>query len=57
MVDFCKDELLKIGINPASTIEYDVNGEVYTVSLEWIIEAYAGASERTKNLFVNSFKE
>ena len=57
MIDFCKKELLKIGINPASTIEYDVNGKVYTVSLEWIIEAYSGASERTKDLFVNSLKE
>jgi len=57
MVDFCKDELLKVGINPASTIEYDVNGKIYTLSLEWVIEAYAGASERTRNLFVDSFKE
>jgi len=57
MIDFCKDELLKIGINPSSTIEYDVNGKIYTLSLEWVIEAYSGASERTRNLFVDSFKE
>jgi len=57
MVEFCKDELMKVGINPASTIEYQVNGEIYTLSLQWVIEAYSGTSERTQKLFVDSFKE
>ena len=36
----CKESLLKRNINPASSIEYDINGELHTLTLEWIIESF-----------------
>jgi len=35
-----KQLLIDKKINPSSTIEYDINGEIHTISLEWIIDAY-----------------
>ena len=36
----CKESLLKHNINPTSSIEYDINGEIHTLTLEWIIESF-----------------
>ena len=35
-----KQLLLDKNINPISSIEYDINGEIHTLTLEWIIQAY-----------------
>ncbi len=51
----CKQLLLDRHINPASTIEYEVNGELHTLSLEWIIEAYL-KTERSA-FFVELFEK
>ena len=40
MLTYCKQLLLNKNINPMSSIEYEINGEVHTLSLEWIISAY-----------------
>ncbi|MCV6607759.1 MAG: hypothetical protein OIF32_06060 [Campylobacterales bacterium] len=56
IVKICKDILLAKDINPASTIEYDVNGQRHTVTVEWIIQAYAQGNERTQALFVSSLQ-
>lgn len=56
-VALCKKLLLEEGVNPASTIEYEVNGETKTVTLEWIIEAFMGGAEETKTLFYTSLKK
>ncbi len=56
IVQICKDILLSKNINPASTIEYDVNGKIYTVTLEWIIESYAQGNEKTQALFLSSLQ-
>lgn len=53
----CKKILLEEGINPVSTIEYEINGEIRTVTLEWIIESFMGASDETKQLFYDSLKK
>ena len=56
-VNSCKKILLNEGVNPASTIEYQINGTVRTVTLEWIIEAFMAGSEETKTLFYSSLKK
>jgi hypothetical protein len=48
----CKQLLSDEGINPASTIEYDVNGTIHTLSLQEIIETYMQASEEAQLVFV-----
>lgn len=42
----CKQSLLKRKINPASTVEYEINGELHTLSLEWIVSAYLKTERR-----------
>jgi hypothetical protein len=50
----CKQLLLDQGVNPASTIEYKVNGKVHTFSLQEIIEAYMQASDEAQIVFVTA---
>jgi hypothetical protein len=57
IIPICRKILLDKNINPASTIEYDVNGEIYTVTLEWIIESFAGGNDQTKALFLSSLQK
>lgn len=56
IVQICKEILLAKNINPVSTIEYDVNGQIHTVTLEWIIESYAQGNDKTKALFLSSLQ-
>ncbi len=49
----CKQALLDHNINPASSIEYEINGELHTLSLEWIIEAFLRTEK--KDFFVELF--
>ena len=51
----CKQSLLDHNINPISSIEYDINGEIHTISLEWIIEAFLKTEK--KELFMELFKK
>ena len=51
----CKQSLLDHNINPASSIEYEINGEIHTLSLEWIIEAFLKTEK--KALFVELFEK
>jgi hypothetical protein len=51
----CKQSLLDHNINPASSIEYDINGELHTLSLEWIIEAFLKTEK--KGLFIELFEK
>ena len=53
MIEECKQSLLDKGINPASSIEYEINGEIHTLTLEWIISAYLKTEK--KELFVGLF--
>ena len=52
----CKDLLLQHKINPASVIEYEVNGELHSFTLEFIIKAYMEGSQETKVVFYQSLK-
>ena len=53
----CKNILKDQGINPASEIDFDVNGKVYSLSLNYIIETYMLASEQSKLVFVDALKK
>ncbi len=51
----CKESLLERGINPASCIDYDINDELYTLSLEEIIKAYLQTEK--KDFFIELFNK
>lgn len=55
MIQKCKQLLLDKQINPISSIEYEINGELHTLSLEWIIEAYLKTEK--KDLFLELFEK
>ena len=51
----CKESLLDRGINPASSIEYEINGELHTLTLEWIVSAFIKTEKR--ELFMDLFNK
>jgi len=55
MLQECKQLLLDKNINPISSIEYDVNGEIHTLTLEWIITAFMNTEK--KELFIHMLEE
>jgi hypothetical protein len=57
MIEAVKDLLLEQNINPASTIEYDVNGNLHVFSLEEIASAYMQASDESKAVFVQALEK
>lgn len=52
----CKEIISQEGINLASTIDYDVNGKVHSLSIEWIIDAYMQASPEMHLVFLDALK-
>lgn len=55
--EMCRAILLGQGVNPVSTIEYEINGTIKTVTLEWIIASFMEGSEETRTLFYTSLKK
>ena len=53
----CLEVLKEKGINPISTIDFDVNGELHSLSFEWIIDAYTQASTESKLVFLTALKK
>jgi hypothetical protein len=53
----CLDILKQKGINSISTIDFDVNGELHSLSFEWIIDAYTQASSEAKLVFLTALKK
>ncbi len=53
----CKKILLEENINPDSSIEFDVNGKVHTLSFEYIIDTYMQASEESRLVFLTALKK
>lgn len=53
----CFDILKDAGINPASEIDFDVNGEVKSLSLQYIIDTYMSASDESKLVFLTALKK
>ncbi len=56
-----QQECIKIleneGINPISTIDFDVNEKVHTLSFIYIIETYMQASEESRLVFLSALKK
>ena len=52
----CLDILKDAGINPASEIDFDVNGEIKSLSLQYIIDTYMSASDESKLVFLTTLK-
>jgi len=57
LIENVKSLLLDQHINPASTIEYDVNGSLHVMSLEEIAEQFMSASEESQEIFVLALKK
>jgi hypothetical protein len=57
MKEECLNLLQENGINPISTIDFDVNGKIHSLSLEWIIDAYTQASQESQLVFVTALKK
>jgi hypothetical protein len=57
MIEKIKSLLLENHINPASTIEYDVNGDLHVYSLEEIARSYMEASPESQEIFVAALQK
>ena len=53
----CLDILSDKGINPASEIDFDVNGEVHSLSLKYMIDTYMSASEESQHVFLGALQK
>ena len=53
----CKEIIKNKGINLKSAIEYDVNGELHSLTIEWIIESFMKASAESQSVFLNALKQ
>jgi len=54
--DQCKHLLLEANVLTDSTIEFDVNGEVYTMSFEYIIDTFMQASQESQEFFLQAMQ-
>lgn len=55
--DDCKRLLLEGNIDAFSSIDFDVNGEVYTMTFEYIIDTFMQASDESQNVFLLALKK
>lgn len=52
----CKDIIKREGINLQSAIEYDVNGEVHSLTIDWVVDAFMQASPDSHQFFLDALK-
>ncbi|MFT5659838.1 MAG: hypothetical protein ACI9TV_000465 [Sulfurimonas sp.] len=52
----CKDIIKREGINLKSAVEYDVNGKVHSLSIEWIVDTFMQASVDSHQIFLDALK-
>ena len=55
--DKCNKLLLEENINTDSSIDFDVNGELHSMTFEYIIDTYMKASEESKLVFVAALQK
>ena len=53
----CKDILIQEGIDISSTIDFEVNGEVQTLTFKYILETFMQASSESQLLFLTAMKK
>ena len=60
-MDTIRQECMKIlqnkKINPISSIDFDVNGTVHSLTFAYIIDTYMQASEESRLVFVTALKK
>ena len=53
----CMEILKNEGINPISSIDFDVNGTVHSLSFEYIIDTYMQASQESRLVFLAALEK
>lgn len=53
----CLEFLAQNSINPDSEIDFDVNGEVHTLSFRYITDAFMMASEESQLVFLTALEK
>ncbi len=53
----CKELLKAQGINISSEIDFDVNGEIHSLSLEYIIDTFMKASDESQLVFLTAMQK
>ncbi|MCK4975055.1 MAG: hypothetical protein KAR81_07360 [Sulfurimonas sp.] len=53
----CKELLKEQGINISSEIDFDVNGEIHSLSLEYIIDTFMKASDESQLVFLTALQK
>jgi hypothetical protein len=53
----CKNLLLEEGIDSNSSIDFDVNGEVHSMTFEYIIDTYMQASDESQLVFFTALQK
>ena len=53
----CKELLAEQNINILSEIDFDVNGEVHSLSVEYIIDTFMKASDESQLVFFTALKK
>lgn len=53
----CKQLLINEGIDEASTIDFEVNEKVHTLSFLYIIETFMKASDESRIVFYDALKK
>lgn len=53
----CRELLRKHNINVLSEIDFDINGEINTLSFEYIIDTYMKASDESQLVFLTALEE
>jgi len=53
----CIKLLEDVGINPISSIDFDVNGKIHSLSFEYIIDTYLQASEESRLVFLAALQK
>jgi len=55
--DECKKLLLEESINTDSSIDFDVNGELHSMTFEYIIDTYMKASQESQLVFIAALQK
>jgi hypothetical protein len=53
----CRELLTQEGVNSQSSIDFEVNGEVMTLTLDYIIDTYMQASDESQLVFYSALKK
>jgi len=53
----CKKLLLEESIDSNSSIDFDVNGEIHSMTFEYIIDTFMQASEESQEVFFLALKK